>query len=106
MPKRYRDKVTARFLLAKNQIIALRINGVRNDSQFAESVGEYQQNISKMENGERYATVDMIGNMITIYGVSASWLFRGTGKMFEKLPLPPYPAIPRSLPPQDLQPEK
>lgn len=106
MPTRHRDLITKRFLMAKNQVIALRIDGIRNDTQFAQSIGEYQQNLSKMENGERYPTLDMIGNLCRVYRVSPTWLILGTGKMFENSPLPPLPRLPRSLPPQDLQPEK
>lgn len=98
MPTKYRDKITARFLQAKNQIIALRIHGIRNDSQFAESIGEYQQNISKMEKGDRYPTLDAIGNLITIYNVSPNWLILGTGPMFDKPPLPLEFSLPQSLP--------
>lgn len=81
--KLYREDVVLRFLTAMNQIIAARKDGCKSDKDFAISIGEYQQNISKMVKGERYPTIDLIGRVCDIYHISPTWLIQGKGMMFE-----------------------
>lgn len=68
-----------RFITTMNQIIALRKDGCRTDKDFAVSIGEYQQNISKFIKGERTSTVDQIGSACEKYHISLDWLFFGKG---------------------------
>lgn len=80
--KSYSEAVTQRFLMAMKDIIAKGIKEVRNRSQFAELIGEYQQNLSKMEKGGRYPTIDSLAKICTEFGVSERWLLTSRGNMY------------------------
>lgn len=85
MTKKHTKQVTARFLKAMRQIIADELEGVTTKSQFAERVGEHQQNISRMVKGERYPTIDVLVNICLIFKVDPAWLLLNKGTMFPSL---------------------
>lgn len=62
-------------------IIMVRLNGIKNATQFAHSIGEHPQNISKFENGDRFPTVDQICRLCLIYSISPSWVLLNQGEM-------------------------
>jgi len=80
--KKHAQLVAGRFVKAMKQIIANEIKDVTNRSQFAEKVGEYKQNISKIESGERYPTIETICTMCLVFGVDPGWILLERGEMF------------------------
>ena len=80
--KEYSRQVAKRFIKAMKQSIADGLAGINNRSDFAARVGEYKQNISKMEAGVRCPTIDVLCRMCMEFGVSAEWLMLGNGQMF------------------------
>jgi transcriptional regulator with XRE-family HTH domain len=81
MSKQHSDAVRSRFLQAKTHILSNQLSGVKTLSQFADKVGEYSQNFSKMERGERYPTIDSICMLCLEFGISTSWLLLDIGDM-------------------------
>jgi transcriptional regulator with XRE-family HTH domain len=77
----YRDKVTTRFLHAMRQIISERKQGCKTITQFAKLIGEHQQNISKMEKGERFPTIDQVCRLCLLFDISPTWILLGEGEM-------------------------
>jgi transcriptional regulator with XRE-family HTH domain len=77
----YRDEVSKRFLNAMRQIISERKQGCKTITQFAKMIGEHQQNISKMEKGERFPTIDQICRLCLIFDISPTWILLGEGEM-------------------------
>lgn len=71
----YKDDIRDRFVKAMKSILFARINECKIVSQFAKSIGEYQQNISKIEKGERYPTLDHIARLCDVFNYSAEWLY-------------------------------
>ena len=78
--KKHSDQVAARFLQAMKQVIAKDLATSQKD--FAEKVGEYAQNISKIESGSRYPTIEMMCNSCIIFNINPSWLLLNSGEMF------------------------
>ncbi|MBL7782721.1 MAG: helix-turn-helix transcriptional regulator [Saprospiraceae bacterium] len=62
----------------KKLLRALDINQV----SFAKSVGMAQPNISKMMNGERQLSLDVLYRISDKYHVNLHWLLTGVGEMF------------------------
>lgn len=77
----YRIDVTKRYLRVLEYVKNNQINGITNGGQFLESVGEVQQNRTKLENGTRYPTINQLVATSKIYNVSMNWLMLGEGKM-------------------------
>lgn len=75
--KTYKEDVRKRFLHEMRLIIAERRNKINSITAFANAVGEYQQNISKMEQGERYPTIDLLCRMCETFNVSPGKLLLG-----------------------------
>ncbi len=78
--KELSNGVTGRFLEAMRDIISKNVNGVTNRRLFGERIGEYQQNFSKMERGERSPTIESLCKLCTEFGYSAEWLLLGLGE--------------------------
>jgi transcriptional regulator with XRE-family HTH domain len=76
------QQVTQRFLYAMKQVIALEREGVDTRAAFAQMIGEHSQNISKMEHGTRYPTIEAICLMCDAFKINPSWLLMGTGDMW------------------------
>jgi len=81
--KDYKETVTLRFLEAMRRVLMARKEGCKTMKQFAEFVGEHQQNISKMERGERMPTVEQICRLCEVFGFSPAWVLLGRGNMEE-----------------------
>jgi transcriptional regulator with XRE-family HTH domain len=77
----YKEKVTLRFLEAMRRILMARVKGCKTVSQFAAFIGEHPQNISKMENGTRFPTIDQVCRLCEVFGYSPNWLLLGKGNM-------------------------
>lgn len=75
-------QVSKRFIKAMRQIIADQVRDINSKSAFATEVGEYQQNIAKIEQGIRYPTIDMIVITCQKFKVNPAWLLLGQGEMF------------------------
>lgn len=77
MNKEHTAGITQRFL----QICAEAIQEgyINNKKEFAESVGEHQQNLSQMDKGKRAPTLDQIVNACRKYGYSANWIMLNQG---------------------------
>ncbi len=75
--KKYTDSVTSRFIQICREVVAAGM--VANKTEFAESVGEYQQNLSLMEKGSRAPTIEQICLACEVYNYSPSWLMMGIG---------------------------
>lgn len=84
MQKNQAELVTKRLLKAMQCIIDEKIEGVTSKVEFATQVGEYKQNIRKMEIGTRYPTIDVLCNACLIFGIDPGWLLLGRGSMFPK----------------------
>ena len=80
----YKAGITERFNIARKYILGFGLQGIELEKDFAESIGEYAQNLSKYEKGLRTPTLDNIGRLCSIYGISLRWVFFGEGDMFEK----------------------
>jgi len=81
--------ITQRFLLLCEEAV---VDGLcKNRSAFLESVGEYQSNYSKFEDGIRAPTLEQIVKACELYGYSANWLVLNIGdkklKASDKKPL-------------------
>lgn len=74
-------KVTKRFLKVMRLAIAERWNNVTNISEFTQLIGEYYQNISKMEAGTRYPTLEVVCITCLKFDISPAWLLLGHGEM-------------------------
>ena len=85
--KKHSKLVAARFLKAMKQIIANGIEGVKNQTDFVEKVGEYKQSITKIASGTRYPTIDVLCNTCLLFKVSPGWLLLGQGEMFSTGPV-------------------
>ena len=70
--------VTDRFLQAMKQIV---FDEEMTITVFAVSVGTFQSNISLIESGKRYATVDMICDMCLKYDINPAWILLNQGEM-------------------------
>ena len=78
----YKEDIRGRFLAAMRHIISKRMKDCSTVKDFASRIGEYAQNISKMENGERFPTLDHIGSICDVFGISPNWLILNNGDMF------------------------
>lgn len=79
--KKHAELVSRRFIKAMKQIIADGTEGVKNMKEFAEKVGEYPQNISRIEAGSRFPTIEMLCKMCLIFKISTGWILLGRGEM-------------------------
>ena len=77
MPKEenYTEAITQRFLLLKDEVIGEKL--CKNLSAFAEAVGEYPQNFSLMEKGNRSPTLSQCAKACDAFGYNANWLLLG-----------------------------
>lgn len=81
--KDYKEAITIRFLTCMRQVLMVRMKGCRTMKDFADFVGEHQQNLSKMEKGERSPTLDQTARLCEIFGFSPAWVILGKGNMQE-----------------------
>lgn len=79
--KAHAKSVSRRFIKAMKQIIADGTDGVKNLKEFAEKVGEYPQNISRIEAGTRYPTIEMLCIMCLVFKINPGWVLLGRGEM-------------------------
>jgi transcriptional regulator with XRE-family HTH domain len=77
--KEHTEDVRKRFVKALKKL-----NVDIDDSTFAKRVGIYQQNVSKIKNGQRYPTVETLVNLCVEFGVNPAWILLGRGDMFVK----------------------
>ena len=82
--KQYSEGVAERFLKVMKQVIANELQDITTQKEFADKVGEYAQNISKIESGTRYPTIEMLCNTCIIFNVDPGWLLLEKGTMFGK----------------------
>lgn len=83
--KEFTPKVTDRFLEAKEWIINTPLEtGVRNDAQFAYSLGITRQVFTQLGNPKygRNVTIEMCCGICNLYNVNGEWLLNGVGEMF------------------------
>lgn len=80
--KEHSHEVSKRFLQVMRRVVAERIGGITTQTAFAEKVGEFKQNITRIEAGTRYPTVEMLHMTCLVFGVDPAWLLMGTGEMF------------------------
>lgn len=76
--KIYSPEITQRFLLICDEVV--RDGQVKNKSIFADSIGEHQQNLSKMDGKGRTPTLDQIARVCELFGYSPTWLILGVGE--------------------------
>ena len=69
--------ITERFLLLMNEVIGS--GQAENRTSFAKTVGEYQQNLSAMERGDRAPTLEQAATACEAYEYSANWLLLNVG---------------------------
>lgn len=79
--KKHSEEITRRFLQAARTCVANRVNDITTQTEFALMVGEYNQNISRMENGTRYPTIETLALTCEVFGIDANWLLLGVGDM-------------------------
>lgn len=77
MKKQHTKSITQRFLQICSEVI--QEGKVSNKTDFADSVGEHQQNLSQMEKGKRAPTLEQIATACKKYGYSANWLILNQG---------------------------
>lgn len=75
--KQYTTSITQRFLQVCAEVI--QEGHVNSRKEFAESVGEHQQNLSLMDKGTRAPTLEQIAKVCIKFGYNANWLILGTG---------------------------
>jgi hypothetical protein len=75
--KPYSTDITNRLLQMRDEVV--RDGLAKHRTEFAETIGEHQQNMTKMENGTRRPTLDQIGTACEVYGYSPTWLVLGIG---------------------------
>lgn len=75
--KPYSVAITTRLLQMRDEVV--RDGLAKHKTEFAETIGEHQQNMTKLENGERRPTLDQIGKACETYGYSPTWLVLGIG---------------------------
>lgn len=75
--KTYTPEITKRFLKIMAEAIAS--DQVKTRMEFAESIGEHQQNLSKMKQGTRAPTLEHIAIACKKYGYSPTWVMLGIG---------------------------
>lgn len=78
-----KQKQVDQSIRLKKLIKALNLNQL----SFSKSLGMTQPNISKMMNGERQLSIEVLNRMSDRYNVNLHWLLTGVGEMFlEELP--------------------
>jgi hypothetical protein len=77
MKKQHTKNITHRFLQICAEVI--QEGHVNNRKEFAESVGEHQQNLSRMDKGTRSPTLEQIATACLKYGYSANWVMLNMG---------------------------
>jgi hypothetical protein len=75
--KHYTPSITKRFLLIVDEVI--REGSIGTRTEFAQAVGEHQQNLALMEKGTRAPTLEHIAVACKKFGYSPTWLVLGTG---------------------------
>lgn len=78
MNKLHTRGITQRFLQLAAEVI--QEGHTDNKKSFAESIGEYQQNIIAMEKGKRAPTLEQVVTACKKYGYSANWLMLNMGQ--------------------------
>lgn len=73
----YKETATANFLLIMKEVISAGV--VKNKTEFAKLVGEYQQNIALMESGKRAPTIDQLATACELWGYSLNWIIMDRG---------------------------
>lgn len=87
MKNPYTRKVTERFIQAANTIIYENKRAGKepsNMTQFAVSIGQLPQNVSKLFNKDQHTSTQILEATIRIHGVNPTWLFLNKGEMFLK----------------------
>lgn len=70
--------ITNRFLQLMNEVIK---DGLcKNRGEFAKAIGEYAQNLGKMEQHERSPTLVQVANACQHFEYSPTWLVLGVGE--------------------------
>jgi transcriptional regulator with XRE-family HTH domain len=77
--KTHTAQVGKRFIKAIKQ---LTVDQDTTVSKIAVDIGAFQENMSAIEKGQRYPTIEMLCNLCLKYGVSPAWLLLNTGEMF------------------------
>jgi transcriptional regulator with XRE-family HTH domain len=78
-----KQKQVDQSIRLKKLIKALNLNQL----SFSKSIGMTQPNISKMMNGERQLSIEVLNRMSERYNVNLHWLLTGVGEMFlEEMP--------------------
>ena len=75
--KKYSREITQRFLLIRDEVIQLGL--CRTASEFAKAIGEYPQNFSRMEKGNRSPTLDHIARACELFNYNANWVMLNVG---------------------------
>lgn len=83
--KTYREGIGHRFIICMRQIIAERKNDCRTIKDFAGMVGEFPQNITKIERGERFPTLDQVARLCELFGFAPAWVLLGEGEMKQNI---------------------
>ena len=81
--KYYSYQITRRFLEAMDTILGNRQNGKVTLTSFGKIVGMTASNLNRLRSGSgKYlVTVEAIGRICDIYGISSYWLITGRGEM-------------------------
>jgi phage repressor protein C with HTH and peptisase S24 domain len=58
---------------------------VKNSSQLASELNVHRQFLSRVVNGLSEVTLDMVETLMNLYPISADYLLRGSGEMFQRL---------------------
>lgn len=85
MKSKQTTEATKRFLEAMHEIIKRdRMNrgDITTVAAFAESIGQFPQNISKFNNNEKQVTLQMLIDICMKYKVNPTFIVLGKGEMF------------------------
>ncbi|WP_346236703.1 hypothetical protein ABDK00_014270 [Niabella insulamsoli] len=77
----YRQEIRSRFLEAIRTIIKDRAHGIKTVAELAPKIGAFQQNISLMEKGDRYPTLEQVAKLCETFEFSTEWIMLGKGQL-------------------------
>lgn len=75
--KQQTTAITKRFLAIADELV--KEGRCKNRVEFTEAVGAHQQNLTPMEKGTRYPTLENIALTCKKYGYNPTWLILGIG---------------------------
>jgi len=83
MDRKHHTRIIAsRFIQAMNIILELKLLDTVTKNDFAVKVGMTKQDITLVEKGDRYPTLDTVYYLCTIFSIDTNWIITGGGAPF------------------------